>query len=481
MLKKILLFLLLVILALVGIVLFNTFTFRSIQTKVEAEPAPDISPFALQHLSQAINFKTVSYNDSSLFDSAQFNSFHRFLREAYPLVHQNMTREVVEGYSLLYKWRGQDTTANPIVLMAHQDVVPIEEASKSLWTVDPFAGVIKDNFIWGRGSADDKINLIAIMEGAEKLLKDGFTPSRTVYLAFGHDEEIGGRGARAIAALLKSRNIRADLVLDEGGIVTREKVPGMTIPVALLGTSEKGYLSMIMSVEKNGGHSSMPEAETSIDILTRAIGRLRENPFQADFSPSTQHFMQALGPEMPFTNKMAFANFWLFKPMVTGIYESSAAGNAMIRTTLAPTIINAGMKDNVVPTVATATINIRMLPGDSSREIIERLKVIIDDDRVKLTPMTAFSAEPSDVTSPDSFAYRKIDTIIKRSFDGVVSTPFLMIGGTDSRHFAEVSDGIIKFSPMIDPIGFHGVDERVSLESFKTSLWFFEQLLKDLK
>jgi carboxypeptidase PM20D1 len=481
MLKKILLFVLLAILVLVGVVLFNTFTFKSIQTKVEAEPAPDISPFALQHLSQAINFKTISYNDSSLFDSAQFNAFHRFLHEAYPLVHQQMTREVVAGYSLLYKWTGQDSVANPIVLMAHQDVVPIEEASKSLWTVEPFAGVVKDNFIWGRGSADDKINLIAIMEAAEKLLKNGFVPSRTVYLAFGHDEEIGGTGAKAIASLLKSRNITADLVLDEGGIVTREKVPGMTVPVALLGTSEKGYLSIVMSVEKNGGHSSMPEQETSIDILTRAINKLRENPFEAAFSPSTQDFMQALGPEMPFTNKMAFANFWLFKPMVTGIYESSAAGNAMIRTTLAPTIINAGMKDNVVPTVATATVNIRMLPGDSSQEILERLKSIIHDDRVKLNPMTTFSAEPSDVTSPESFAYRKIDMIIKRSYDGIVSSPFLMIGGTDSRHFAGVSDGIIKFSPMIDPIGFHGVDERVSLESYKTSLWFFEQLLQDLK
>jgi carboxypeptidase PM20D1 len=481
MIKKLLLFVLLTILVLVGVVLFKTFTFKSIQTKVEAEPAPDISPFALQHLSQAINFKTISYNDSSLFDSAQFNAFHLFLREAYPLVHQQMTREVVAGYSLLYKWTGQDSVASPIVLMAHQDVVPIEEASKSLWTVEPFAGVIKDNFIWGRGSADDKINLIGIMEAAEKLLKTGFVPSRTVYLAFGHDEEIGGSGAKAIAALLKSRNITADLVLDEGGIVTREKVPGMTLPVALLGTSEKGYLSIVMSVEKNGGHSSMPEQETSIDILTHAINKLRENPFEADFSPSTQDFMQALGPEMPFTNKMAFANFWLFKPMVTGIYESSAAGNAMIRTTLAPTIINAGMKDNVVPTVATATVNIRMLPGDGSQEILERLRSIIHDDRVKLTPMTAFAAEPSDVTSPESFAYRKIDMIIKRSYDGIVSSPFLMIGGTDSRHFAEISDGIIKFSPMIDPIGFHGVDERVSLESYKTSLWFFEQLLKDLK
>ena len=397
------------------------------------------------------------------------------------MVHKTMSREVVAGYSLLYRWDGENTSENPVVLMAHQDVVPIEEASRSLWTVEPFAGVVKDNFIWGRGSADDKINLISIMEAAEKLLQSGFKPSRTVYLAFGHDEEIGGSGAKAIARLLKSRNVKADLILDEGGIVTREKVPGMKIPVALLGTSEKGYLSIVMSVEKNGGHSSMPEKETSIDILSKAIGRLRENPFEADFSPSTQDFMKALGPEMPFTNKMAFANFWLFKPMVTSIYESSAAGNAMIRTTLVPTIIQAGVKDNVVPTVASATINLRLLPGDTSDEMMEKIRSIVNDDRVKLTEMTAFAAEPSAVTSPETFAYRKIDTVIKKSYSGLVTSPFLMIGGTDSRHFSEVSDGIIKFSPMTDPVGFHGVDERVSLESYKTSLWFFEQLLRDLK
>jgi carboxypeptidase PM20D1 len=280
---------------------------------------------------------------------------------------------------------------------------------------------------------------------------------------------------------LKSRNIRADLVLDEGGIITTKEIPGMTKPVALLGTSEKGYLSINLSVEVNGGHSSMPQKETSIDILTKAITRLRAEPFEANFSPSTQGFISALGPEMPFVNKMAFANIWLFKPMVIGIYEKSAPGNAMIRTTLAPTIIQAGIKDNVIPTVARATVNMRLLPGDSSAVVLALVKKMIDDERVKISVLTEFLAEPSKVTSPESFAYKSVDAAIKKSNKQTLTAPFLMIGGTDSRHFSGVSDGIIKFSPMVDPIGYHGVNERVSIESFRTSLWFFEQLIRDLK
>jgi carboxypeptidase PM20D1 len=365
--------------------------------------------------------------------------------------------------------------------MAHQDVVPIEEASAKMWTVDPFAGTSKNNFIWGRGATDDKINLISILEATERLLSENFQPERTIYFAFGHDEEVGGKGAQAIAALLKSRDIKADLVLDEGGIITNDKVPGMNKPVALIGTSEKGYLSLQLSAEKNGGHSSMPEKETSIDILSRAIVKLREHPFEARFSPSTQGFIRYLGPEMPFTNKMAFANTWLFKPMVIGIYEKSAGGNAMIRTTAVPTIIDAGIKDNVIPTVATATVNFRLLPGDSSSLVMRKVRDIINDDRIRISVAGSFISEPSAVTTEDSYAYKKIEEIVKRSFKGVLTSPFLMIGGTDSRYFEEVSSGIIKFSPMIDPVGFHGIDERVSLESYQSSIWFFEQLIRESK
>jgi carboxypeptidase PM20D1 len=478
--KKMLLVALASILVVVGIVLFNTFTFTSSQTSGDAIPAPALTDSSIAHFQKALSYKTISYGNPALFDSTQFLSFHQFLARTYPLTHAALSREVVVGYSLLYTWKGKDESLKPIVLMAHMDVVPIEEATKIMWSFDPFAGTVKDNFIWGRGTTDDKINLVSIFEATEKLLTENFQPARTLYFAFGHDEEIGGKGAIAIARLLKERNIAAEMVLDEGGIITQDKVPGLTKPVALVGTAEKGYLSLELSVEKPGGHSSMPDKETAIDILTRALVTLRDNPFEPDFSEPMDGFIAELGPHMPFVQKMAFANPWLFKSLIIGTYEQSGPGNAMIRTTTVPTIINAGIKDNVVPTVATATVNFRLLPGDTSEEVIARVKEIMNDERIKITTLSTL-AEASVVTPIKSFGYQKVEASIKKTFPKVIASPFLVIGATDSRHFGEISSNIIKFSPMIDPIGFHGIDERVSLESYQTALWFYEQLMRDLK
>ncbi|MBX2944490.1 MAG: M20 family peptidase [Cyclobacteriaceae bacterium] len=480
MIKKFFLFLLLLFLVVIGIVLFNTFRFQPNQQAVESVPAPELTEASLQHFQQALSYKTISYGDPSLFDSTQFIGLRQFLESTYPKAHQVLTREIVAGYSLLYKWEGKNADLKPVVLMAHQDVVPIEEATKSMWTVDPFAGVIKDNFIWGRGTTDDKINVVSIMETVEKLVSENFQPERTVYIVFGHDEEIGGKGATAIAKLLKDRNIAAEFVLDEGGLITAEKVPGMTKPIALLGTAEKGYLSLKLTVSLPGGHSSMPEKETAIDVLAKALNTLRSKPFEPEFSEPMHGLMESLGPEMPFVQRMAFANPWLFKKMILSTYSQSNTGDAMIRTTIVPTIIEAGIKDNVVPTVATAVVNFRLLPGHTSDQVIEEVKKKINDERVNVAPLNKNVSEPSPVTPINGFGYQKIAGTIKKSYPQVITSPFLVIGATDSRHFTEVSSNIIKFSPMIDPIGFHGIDERVSLESYKTALWFYEQLLRDL-
>ena len=364
--------------------------------------------------------------------------------------------------------------------MAHQDVVPIEDATRGMWTANPFGGEIKDNFIWGRGTTDNKSNLVSIFEALEKMQKGNFQPARTIYFMLGHDEEIGGKGAKAVAALLKSRGVTADLVMDEGGIITTDKIPGMTRPVALLGTSEKGYLSLELVAEKNGGHSSQPETETSIDILMKAILAITQNPFKTTVSESTQGLMDHLGPEMPFGAKMIFANQWLFQSLIIAQYEKSPGGNAMMRTTAVPTIIDAGMKDNVVPTVATATVNFRLLPGDKSSEVIDRVKQLVNDDRIKIKVAHAFISEASGVASEEDYGYQQVERIIRKTASDVITAPFLMIGGTDSRHFEEVSSSIIKFSPMIDPIGFHGIDERVSLESYALTIHFYEQMFRAL-
>ncbi len=477
-LKRILLALAILVVPVASVVLYNTFTFSSIQYTVKASPAPEVSPEQLQHFQQALAYRTVSFADSTQLDSSQFNGFHRFLKQTYPRVHQTMTLQVFKTYSLLYTWPGKDPSLKPYILMAHQDVVPIEEASRAMWTVDPFAGVIKEGYIWGRGTTDDKINLISIMEAAEKLIAENYQPERTIYLVFGHDEEVGGGGAIAMAAWFKEQNLEAELVLDEGGIVTREKIPGIDKPVALIGNAEKGYLSLELSVEKSGGHSSMPEKETAIDILAAAIQKLRAQPFEARFSEPMEGFIASLGPEMPFVQKMAFANTWLFKSAIVSTYEQSGPGNAMIRTTLVPTILESGIKDNVVPTVAKATINLRLLPGDGSDEVIAQLQQIVADDRVRFKKLNPL-AEASPVTPMNSAGFKKVEASIKQSLPGTLSSSFLVIGATDSRHFTGISPHVLKFSPMIDPIGFHGIDERVSVESYQTALWFFENLMRN--
>ncbi len=481
MIRKILILVVLAVAALAGVLLFNTLRFTSRQAFNEAQPAPELPAEAVAHFRQAVTYRTISNDNPALFDSAQFTGFRRFLETTYPNVHSKLSREIVADYSLLYKWEGRDQGLGPIILMAHQDVVPIEDATKTMWTVDPFGGELKEDFIWGRGTTDDKLNLVSIFEAVEKLLKENYQPERTVYLVFGHDEELGGSGAKAVAAVLKSRNVKAELVLDEGGIITKEKVPDMTRPVALLGTAEKGFLSLELTVEKAGGHSSMPEEETAVDILSKALVNLRANPLPAEFTEATEGLFDHIGPEMTFSKRLFLANRWLFKRGIISAYAKGGGTNAMVRTTMVPTIINAGMKENVIPTVAKAVVNFRLLPGNSAEDVIAHVTAAINDERVKISSYGKAGSEATPVTSTQSFAYRKVEMSVRKTFAQTITTPFLLIGGTDSRHFGEVSSGIIKFSPMVDPIGFHGIDERVSLESYRYGIWFFEQLIRDSK
>jgi carboxypeptidase PM20D1 len=478
MIRRIFLFLLLLVAALVVVLMYNTLTFGSMQVYEPVGDQPRLTDSAIFRFQRAIQSQTVSTGDPALFDSSAFEQFHDFLRGAYPRVHAQLELRKLAGASLLYQWKGSDESLNPYVLMAHQDVVPVEEAARSLWQVEPFAGIIKDESIWGRGTADDKINLIAIMEATERLLANGFVPQRTIYLAFGHDEEVGGTGARAIASYLRSQNITADLVLDEGGPITLDKVPGMKKPVALMGTAEKGYMSLDLTVQKNGGHSSQPEKESAMTIVAKALLAIQEHPFPAGFSEPTEGFVRYVGPEMPYPDRIVFANTWMFTPLVVSIYEQSAAGNALVRTTSAPTIFNSGIKDNIIPTQASATINFRLLPGDSSKKVIARVKEIINDDRVQVSHRAEFVAEPSAVTHADGPGFSLVAKVVHQVFPETVVAPFLMIGATDSRHMEPISTQIIKFSPMTDPIGYHGINERVTIKSFGDSIWFFESLIR---
>jgi carboxypeptidase PM20D1 len=449
------------------------------QPAVEALALPPLPTEAVAHLQKAIQCPTISYGDPALWQAQPFLDLRQLLENAYPLIHSTWQREIISQYSYLYKWPGKNPTLSPYIFMAHQDVVPVEENTRHLWAASPFGGVVRNDTIFGRGAIDNKCNLISIFEAGERLLQRGFQPERTLYFIFGHDEEIGGlEGALRIARLLEERGVQAELIIDEGGIITRQKAPpGLSKPVALIATAEKGYLSLEFSVEKKGGHSSMPESETAIDILMKGLTRLHEHPFPMRFVPASRGFADYIGPEMPFAKRLVFNNRWLLESVLIQGFSRSAPSRAMLHTTAVTTLVNAGIKDNVIPTVATAVVNYRLLPGDSIRYVVERTKSILADTNIHVKIKGRVYSEASGSDVADGVGFQKVSKIIRQTYDNIYVAPFLMIGATDSRHFSKVSNQIVKFSPVMDPIGFHTYNEQVSINSFQHSIWFFEQMM----
>ena len=284
------------------------------------------------------------------------------------------------------------------------------------WTYPPFSGTITDTEIWGRGTIDDKISVIGNLEAVNYLIQEGYQPTRDVFLCFGHDEEIGGvAGALAIVKYLKEKNIRAEFVIDEGLAVTQGLVPGIETDVALVGTAEKGFVTLHLSAEVEGGHSSIPKPEGAIDVISKALVTLKENPFKPELSKPVLDFMTFLGPEMPFTQRMAFANTSLFEPVIFSIYSASPAGNAIIRTTTAPTIIKGGVKENVIPFKASATVNFRTLPGTTGDDVVERVTELLNDERIVIT-QGAFRSDALQVSTTDSKGFKSIHKTIGQVF-----------------------------------------------------------------
>jgi carboxypeptidase PM20D1 len=479
--KRILLLITGLLSVVIFVLLFNTIRFKSKQLQATPIPKIEISNNAIMHLSQSIQFETVSYENSTQFDSVPFLKFCDFLIQTYPQINATLERRLINNYSILYKWNGKNPDKKPIILTAHYDVVPVEKSTLNQWIEKPFEGKIDDSFIWGRGTIDDKLSVIGIMETIEKLLKEGFIPERTIYVAFGHDEEIGGlNGAKMIVEHLKGNNVRAEFVLDEGLMITRKIVPDIEKDVALIGLSEKGFLSVMLSLDYEGGHASMPQKETTIDILARAIVKLRENQPQSRICEPIEKFIEYIGPEMPFIQKLVFANKWLFEGVILNIYESAPASNSLVRTTTAPTIFNSGIKDNILPTSASATLNFRILPGETVDDILSHIKNVIDDERIKIST-GGFKSNPSRVSSTESKGFKTINETIKQIFPDVLISASLVNGATDSRHYTMISDDVYRFLPVTltteDLPRFHGINERLSVEAFNDCCRFYYQLI----
>jgi len=477
--KKILKFLGIILLLLVAIVLINTFRFSHPLPKKTALSQPPIDDSAIAHMQEAIRIPTISYADTIAIDTAAYLRFRQFLETAYPLVHQKLNRQIFEHFSYLFTWKGTNPALKPYVLMAHTDVVPVEASTMNKWTHAPFGGELADEQIWGRGAADDKGSAITILEAVEGLLRKNFTPERTIYLSFGHDEEIiGGKGARSIVKWFKENNIRPEMVLDEGGEITLEQFPGLKRPIAAIGVAEKGYLSFELSVEKTGGHSSMPENETAIDILTKALVKLREKQMPYHVTTPMADLLSRIGPGLPFLEKMAISNQWLFGPMLRKKFESDHVTNSLFHTTIVPTIIETGVKDNVIPTRAVAIVNCRNLPVDKQEDVIAFMKKQIGDERIQIKPFKA-NGEASPITATDGPAFKKVEDVAYKVMPDVIPVPYLLMGGTDSKHFSAVSDGVLKFVPSIDTKGYHGIDERLTIVDYKRMIFFYTLIISD--
>jgi len=473
---------LVILFSFIGFILFRAFSIKPLPSiAVSPERAVDLQR-AIRNLSHSLQIQTISSQEQEG-NAESLLAFLSFLAAAYPRVHTHLSREVFGGYSLLYKWEGTNTALKPILLMSHLDVVPVDASTSSQWRYPPFSGAFAEGYIWGRGALDVKSGIIFIMEAIEQLVADGFKPQRSIYIALGHDEESGGTTGNAqIAQALLARGVRLEYTLDEGGfLLDAGEFSGIERPVAMVGIAEKGYLTLSLSVVGQDGHSSCPTEESSIGVLARAITRLERQKFPLRLTVPSRAMFLALAPYLPFGQRLAAANLAFFFRLGKRRLTKSPRLAAMLRTTMAPTMLRGSAKENVLPKLAQAVINLRLLGGETREGVIGRVRKIIDDERVRIEEI-GFSSEPSSLSDINSASFALISKTIREVFPAVVVAPFLVVVATDSRYYQQISENTYRFLPFVvneDMLaGIHGINERISAENIVKGVTFFLRLLR---
>lgn len=465
------------------IAVVRTIMFQRAQGTVKKiEGVPVDANIVAERLAAAVRCQTVPLDEKGTPDPEAFRQLHCMLAETYPLVHRCLKREVINGYSLLYTWPGSRPELEPVMLMAHQDVVSADPATLAEWTHPPFEGRIADGLIWGRGTLDIKNQLIGIMDAAEALLEQGYQPERTLLFGLGHDEETGGsQGCKLMGQLFKERGVHLAGIVDEGGGIVEGLAARVRGPVALVGVSEKGYLTVEFTVQAKTGHSSTPPPQTSIGILARALARLEARPRPTHLR-RLRPLYHGIGRAAPIYLQVAFANVWLFGPLLKRWLVAKPEMNASMRTTTALTIFNSGTEDNTIPYEAKAFANFRLLPGDSIEEILNYIKRVINDERVKFQPVEGKFNEALPISPSNVPAYRGLSQVIQQIFGDYPVAPFVMLGGTDCQHFVPVCDNIYRFTSVVMDPSFagleHGIDERIPVEAMPKMVKFYAQLMQ---
>ncbi len=473
----------------VSLILVRTLTYgaapQGLNSVVLPSPPEISAEQAASRLSRAIQFRTITYKagDPVAEAAAPWINMQTWLAEAYPRVHANLEIERVNGYSLLYRWAGTQEPLAPLVFMAHQDVVPVNEGTLEDWTGAPFSGEIIDGYVYGRGALDDKASMIAILEAGEALLETGFQPQRPIYFMFGHDEEVSGAGAAAMVDLLHARGVRAEMVLDEGFFVIEDS-PLTGNVFGFIGVAEKGYITLRLTATARGGHSSRPPRNSANVQLARAIIALEENQMPADFSKAPiADLFRAAAEDMDFFTRMAFANRWLFGGFIDAQMAATGA-DAMLRTTTAPTMLTGSIKENVLPQRATALINFRVHPNDTIDSLMTHVRKVtehIEGLEITRNEDGGIGSEASPVSPTDGQAYSVLAALARQLGDGAPVGPALVLGATDARWASKISDRVYRFVParvtMKDTAGFHGTNERMSVTNMKRMSEGYAQIM----
>lgn len=475
-------------LALLGVLTARAAMLTVPPQEASAFPLPQVDgDLVAQHMGEVVQHATITVLGTTGepqpgADRASFERLRRSLADLYPQAHAAMKLELHED-SLLYTWPGSDPEAAPVLFTAHTDVVPIEPGTEASWTQPPFSGAIEDGFVWGRGTIDDKLGVVGLMEAVELLVGQGFKPRRTVIVAFGHDEETGGKqGAATLAGVLEQRGVRPWFAFDEGGAVIRDMLPGIAQPVALVGIAEKGYVTAELIATGEGGHSNMPPPRSPIGRLGEALHRLEDEPFPTRVGDGTDRMIDAIAPHTPLTWRIALANRWLFDPVIAWALGQEQASNASVRTTTAVTRFDAGVADNVLTSKARAVVNFRLLPGDTIEGVLDHVRDAIDDPSIEVR-CAGECREATVASRTDGDAFALIRRALNSAYPQAVVAPYLVIGGTDARYYQPLTEqGAFRFLPVrltpVDRARMHGTDERIAVEDLRVAVQFYAVLME---
>ena len=481
MLKKLFLSVLLFILVLLLIALYRTVTHTaSVDGIIAGEVIAIDEEKASQNLAASIRFKTISYQDKEMFPYEEFNNFIKWAAATYPEFHQAMEIDQLK-HSLLFKWQGSDSTLAPILFEGHHDVVPIIPGTENLWQENPFAGVISNNRIWGRGALDDKSGVIGLMEAATYLIKSNFKPKRTIYFSFGHDEEVGGGGAALITKKLKAEGVQLHWSLGEGSFVNKGFFPGIDKFVAPINVAEKGSANLMIIAKAKGGHSSTPPKRTAVTILAEALIKLEKEPLPGSLEGLSAAMFNEVSKHMPFGYRFLFANRWLFGGILDSQLSSTPVINAMIRTTTAPTMLNGSVKSNVLPIEATALINFRLHPRDTTESVTNHVRRIVGSNDVEVRFLGG--REASEISSWDSPGFKIVSSALEKVYVEIVPVPGLMIAASDTRHYSKIADNSFRFNPFFivpeDMTGIHGTNESIEVDSFISGIKTYIEIIRE--